>query len=98
MSECSNPSVHASRASHSHTPHLPGCSSDILAVAFRPDGKELCASTRSGKLCFWDSASGVARGVIDGRRDAAGGRRVGDARTSKSSAAGKCFSRYALQG
>ena len=29
-----------------------GC--DVLAVAFRPDGKEICAAATSGNLHIWD--------------------------------------------
>ena len=68
-------------------------SSDVLAVAYRPDGRELCASSRDGKLSFWNAQHSVLEKVINGRRDAEGGRKPGDRRTAKSSAAGKCFSR-----
>lgn len=67
-------------------------SSDVLAVAFRPDGGQLCSSTLDGYLHFWDVKRGVEVGSIDGRRDAAGGRRHDDIRTAKTTATGKCFS------
>jgi periodic tryptophan protein 2 len=31
---------------------------DVLAVAIRPDGKELCTSSLDGQLLFWDAAEG----------------------------------------
>lgn len=66
-------------------------SSDVLAVAYRPDGRELCVSTRDGKLSFWNTQHSALEKVINGQRDAAGGRKTGDVRTAKSTAAGKCF-------
>lgn len=33
-------------------------SCDVLALAFRPDGKELCTATLDGMLHFWDVTSG----------------------------------------
>lgn len=52
--------------------------SDVLAVAFRPDGNELAATTLDGQLVFFDVAEGRQTGVIDTRRDAAPGRKMGD--------------------
>jgi hypothetical protein len=69
--------------------------SDALAVAFRPDGAQLAVSTLDGTIHFWDVKRGAEVGTIDGRRDAAGGRKAGDVRTAKSSAAGKCFTAIA---
>jgi periodic tryptophan protein 2 len=69
--------------------------SDVTAVSFRPDGKQLCASTLDGYLHFWDARKGIELGSIDGRRDAAGGRKHDDVRTAKASAARKSFSSVA---
>mmetsp|Transcript_6250 Transcript_6250/g.22223 ORF Transcript_6250/g.22223 Transcript_6250/m.22223 type:complete len:926 (-) Transcript_6250:29-2806(-) len=69
--------------------------SDVLAVAFRPDGKQLCSSARDGNIAFWNVARSTQEGVIEGRRDAVGGRRLKDRRTAKSSAAAKCFTSVA---
>mmetsp|Transcript_17057 Transcript_17057/g.35482 ORF Transcript_17057/g.35482 Transcript_17057/m.35482 type:complete len:898 (-) Transcript_17057:3163-5856(-) len=49
-------------------------SREVLAVAYRPDGKELACSTMSGEITIWDSESVRIVGSIDGRRDAAPGR------------------------
>ncbi|KAL1922330.1 uncharacterized protein VTP21DRAFT_9869 [Calcarisporiella thermophila] len=65
--------------------------SDVLAVAFRPDGKELCASTLDGLLTFWDVEHGKLRKVIEGRRDIAGGRKSTDRMTAANSTSGKSF-------
>ncbi|KAJ5343972.1 uncharacterized protein N7506_003796 [Penicillium brevicompactum] len=59
--------------------------SDILSVAFRPDGQQVAASTLDGQLSFW--------GGVDGRRDVSGGRRVADRRTAANAAGTKSFNR-----
>jgi len=33
-------------------------STDLIALAFRPDGKELCTSSLDGNLSFWDPING----------------------------------------
>ncbi len=33
-------------------------SSDVLAVAYRPDGKEICTASLDGQLCLWDPVNG----------------------------------------
>ncbi|KZT03785.1 WD40 repeat-like protein [Laetiporus sulphureus 93-53] len=53
-------------------------SSEVLAVAFRPDGNELAVATLDGQLIFFDVTQGRQTGAIDGRRDAAPGRKAGD--------------------
>lgn len=65
--------------------------SDVLDVAFRPDGKQLCSSERNGNLVFWNVQRSTRDATIEARRDAVGGRKLRDRRTSKSSAAAKCF-------
>lgn len=73
------------------TPEVLTHTADVLAIAFRPDGKELCASTLNGKIQRWDVDNAHTAGEISGRRDIAGGRRIGDFISSKKSSAGKCF-------
>lgn len=68
--------------------------SDVLAVAFRPDGLEICAATLDGHLTFWDPhAGGHSSRVAEimGRRDIAGGRKTTDVRTSKNTSDDKHF-------
>ena len=65
--------------------------SDILALAYRPDGRELCTSTLSGKLMFWDLNTGNLVQTIEGREDIAGGRKARDFMSSKNNPAGKAF-------
>lgn len=64
---------------------------DVLALAYRPDGKQLAACTLDAQIAFWDPFEGVQTGTIEGRRDIAGGRLATDRQTAASSAAGKCF-------
>jgi periodic tryptophan protein 2 len=66
-------------------------STDVLAVAFRPDGREACVSTLDGQLNFWDVSTGSQKGVINGREDIRGGRLESDVRTSKNSTRGTAF-------
>ncbi|KAG1823502.1 WD repeat protein [Suillus subaureus] len=53
-------------------------SSDVLSIAFRPDGVELGASTLDGQITFFDVRSGKQSNVIDGRKDVSGGRKADD--------------------
>ncbi|KAH9833312.1 quinon protein alcohol dehydrogenase-like superfamily, partial [Rhodofomes roseus] len=53
-------------------------SSDVLSVAFRPDGNELAVTTLDGQLVFFDVTEGRQTSIIDTRRDAAPGRKLGD--------------------
>ena len=47
-----------------------GC--DVLALAFRPDGKEVCTCTTNGNIYFWDIESGEQVSFIEGHRDITG--------------------------
>lgn len=44
---------------------------DVLAVAVRPDGREVCAATLGGELAFWDPEQGTQLGAVEARRDIA---------------------------
>lgn len=74
--------------------------SDLLCVAFRPDGKQIAASSLDGQLTFWSVEEAVQEGVVDGRRDVSGGRKLTDRRTAAASAATKAFNTvtYAADG
>ena len=69
--------------------------SDVLAVAFRPDGEQLSAATLSGQIALWDVKRGAQTGTIDARRDAEGGRKAGDLMSSKMAAASTHFTTLA---
>ena len=70
-----------------------GC--DVLAVAFRPDGKEICTAATNGNLYFWDVDSGAQLCIIEGRHDIAGGRLTTDAMTAQNAARSKYFTTVA---
>jgi periodic tryptophan protein 2 len=65
--------------------------SDILALAFRPDGKELAASTLDGQITFFDVQEGKQTNVIDGRKDVSGGRKADDRVSAANSSSGKAY-------
>jgi len=64
---------------------------EVLAIAFRPDGKELCSSTLDGQLQFWDIENASINGTIEGKKDIMGGRKSTDIRTAKNNADTKHF-------
>ena len=70
-----------------------GC--DVLAVAWRPDGAEICCATTNGTLNIWDVGSGTQVSVIEGRRDISGGRLTTDAVTADNAARSKYFTTVA---
>ncbi|EGG06958.1 uncharacterized protein MELLADRAFT_35901 [Melampsora larici-populina 98AG31] len=65
--------------------------SDGLAVAFRPDGLEIAASTLDGQIAFFDVINGSQKSLIEGRKDVSGGRKFDDRVTAANSASGKSF-------
>ncbi|KAL1970757.1 hypothetical protein VTN77DRAFT_2591 [Rasamsonia byssochlamydoides] len=74
--------------------------SDVLSVDFRPDGKQIAASTLDGQLTFWSVNDATQEGLIDGRRDASGGRKITDRRTAANVESTKSFNtiRYSADG
>lgn len=64
---------------------------DVVCVATRPDGKEICTGTIGGLLSFWDVESAKLKYEIDGRRDIAGGRKMNDRMTADNNAASRYF-------
>ena len=66
-----------------------GC--DVLALCFRPDGKQLATAITSGNLVVWDAEAGSQVTSIDGRRDIRGGRLHSDITTADNSARSKYF-------
>ncbi|KZT23719.1 WD40 repeat-like protein [Neolentinus lepideus HHB14362 ss-1] len=69
--------------------------SDVLSVAFRPDGKELAASTLDGQIAFFDVAQGKQTTIIEGRKDISGGRKADDRVSAANNASGKSFNSLA---
>ncbi|KAI0703655.1 WD40 repeat-like protein [Cerioporus squamosus] len=70
-------------------------SADVLAVAFRPDGKELAAASLDGQVMFFDVNLGQQTNLIDGRKDISGGRKADDRVAAANSASGKAFNSLA---
>lgn len=66
-------------------------SSDGLAVAYRPDGLEIAASTLDGQIAFFDVITGKQNSLIEGRKDISGGRKFDDRVTAANNASGKSF-------
>jgi periodic tryptophan protein 2 len=64
---------------------------DVLALTFRPDGKELAISTLDGQLTFYDVDQGKQTSVIEGRKDISGGRKADDRVTAANNSSGKSF-------
>ena len=65
--------------------------SDLLTCVFRADGKEVASATLDGNISFWDVAEARIKGVIEGRKDIQGGRRVGDARAASNATHNTAF-------
>ncbi|EPY54274.1 U3 snoRNP-associated protein Utp1 [Schizosaccharomyces cryophilus OY26] len=65
--------------------------SDVLALSFRPDGKELSVASLDGQLSFWDVQEAKQTSLIDGRKDLSGGRKSTDAQTAENSSGNKTF-------
>ena len=59
---------------------------DVLAVAFRPDGKQVAVSTLDGQVFLWNPNDAQLQGTIEGRRDMAGGKVIGDVRSATAKA------------
>ena len=73
---------------------------DVLAIAVRPDSRQLAVATLDGSLSFWGIESGSQESGLDARRDVSGGRKISDRRTAASSAGTKSFTSiaYAVDG
>lgn len=65
--------------------------SDVLALAIRPDGKQVSISTLKGQISIFDIENGKQVGNIDCRADIISGRHLEDRFTSKNSERSKYF-------
>jgi periodic tryptophan protein 2 len=70
-------------------------SADVLALAFRPDGGELAASTLNGQITFFDVQDGKQTNVIEGRKDVSGGRKADDRVSAANNSSGKSYNSLA---
>ncbi|RKP24687.1 WD40 repeat-like protein [Syncephalis pseudoplumigaleata] len=64
---------------------------EVLAIAYRPDGRHIAATTLNGEVTFWDAEHGRQLGVMDVRRDIALGRRQTDRRATDNRDADRYF-------
>ena len=70
-------------------------SADVLAIAFRPDGKELAVSTLDGQITFFNIQESKQTNVIEGRKDISGGRKLDDRVSAANSTSTKSFNSLA---
>ena len=77
--------------SRSHAVEPYQLSADVLALAFRPDGKEIAVSSLDGQVMFFDVALGKQTNVIEARKDVSGGRKADDRVAAASNSSGKSF-------
>jgi periodic tryptophan protein 2 len=64
---------------------------EVLAIAYRPDGRHIAATTLNGEITFWDVEHGRQLGVMDVRRDIGLGRRQTDRRATANRDADRYF-------
>eukprot|EP00047_Mylnosiga_fluctuans_P005493 m.240821 g.240821 ORF g.240821 m.240821 type:complete len:917 (-) comp13732_c0_seq1:165-2915(-) len=64
---------------------------DVVALAYRPDGAQIVVSTLDAQLSFWDMLKSRISGTIDARHDVLGGRLAEDRMAAKSSDQSKQF-------
>ncbi|KAG6868134.1 hypothetical protein C0993_007257 [Termitomyces sp. T159_Od127] len=69
--------------------------SDVLALALRPDGNELAVSTLDGQITFFSIQDSKQTNVIYGRKDISGGRKADDRVSAANSSSGKAFNSLA---
>ncbi|KAK3769873.1 hypothetical protein RRG08_036920 [Elysia crispata] len=65
--------------------------SDVLALSFRPDGREFAVATLNAHITFWDTSSAQQKGAVEGRHDLGYPRKDTDKVSGKTSAEGKAF-------
>ena len=66
--------------------------SEVLAIAFSPNGQVLASTTLDGNISFWSVETGNSISIIEGRKDITGGRCAKDLMSLDRSASGKYFS------
>lgn len=77
------------------TPETFESGADVVCVAFRPDGNQVCCGTVRGLLRFWNSEDGSLICEIDGQKDIKGGRKMNDRMTSNNNASSRYFTSIA---
>ena len=70
-------------------------SSDVLAIAYRPDGKEVAVLTLDGQITFFNIQESKQTNIIDGQRHISGGRKLDDRVSAANSTSTKSFNSLA---
>jgi len=65
--------------------------SDVLALTFRPDGKEFVVSSLNGHITIWNTSTAGQKGIIEGRHDLGYSRKDTDKISAKTASEGKAF-------
>jgi periodic tryptophan protein 2 len=65
--------------------------SDVMALAFRPDGSQLAVASLDAQITFWDMRSSAQEGSIESRSNLEVGRRSTDKVTAQTLSAGAHF-------
>lgn len=68
---------------------------DVLALAMRPDSKELVVSTLNGQLVFFDTDTAAQTHTLDIRKDVFAGRHLEDRFSAKNSSRARSFTTVA---
>jgi len=77
------------------TPETFESGADVVCVAFRPDGSQICSGTIRGLLRFWNVDDGSLICEIDGQKDIKGGRKINDRMTADNNASSRYFTSIA---
>ncbi|KAL3790969.1 hypothetical protein ACHAW5_005214 [Stephanodiscus triporus] len=77
------------------TPETFESGADVVCVAFRPDGSQVCSGTIRGLLRFWNVEDGSLVCEIDGQKDIKGGRKMNDRTTADNNASSRYFTSIA---
>ncbi|XP_076446560.1 periodic tryptophan protein 2 homolog [Babylonia areolata] len=72
--------------------------SEVLALDFHPNGKELAVSTLSAQIHVWDAIGARQTGTIEGRHDLGYGRTEDSKVTGKTLSAGRAFTTLTYSG
>lgn len=71
---------------------------NVLALAYRPDSQQIVVTTLDGQVQFWSVSEGTQTGVLDGRRDVSGGRKISDRRIAANIDGTKAFTTVRYSG
>ncbi|EED95425.1 WD40-repeat protein [Thalassiosira pseudonana CCMP1335] len=68
---------------------------DVVCLAYRPDGGQICSGSIRGMLRFWNVEDGSLVCEIDGQKDIKGGRKINDRMTSDNNSSSRYFTSIA---